>query len=316
MQNKKRDQPWMPFYFGDWRKAPEIRALDLDVRMIWFEMLGFMWESTDRGFLTINGKPVSTSVITKMVGVEISVMQSAIAQMEMYDVFSRREDGAIYCRRMVKEEKTRTDKSNAGKAGMQKRYEKKEEKPPPAPPEEHSSVIPPVTLPVITEPLTLSDNDNDNDIKDSNKGDIQLKWGVQGEENSGGKEEGWEITDPNEIQLGLEDERLLNSVKASDEFRDAWKKWINYIFYQLNFKYKAVTARNAAFETLFRLSEYNQDVCIAILNHTMSNGWKQFVKPEKTNQNGARTNSQPGKILNEDAKRRILEQMAKNNGVG
>lgn len=290
MQNKKRDQPWMPFYFGDWRKAPEIRALDLDVRMIWFEMLGFMWESTDRGFLTINGKSVSVSVITKMVGVEISVMESAITQMEMYNVFSRRDDGAIYCRRMVNEEKTRTDKSNAGKAGMQKRYAKKVEKTPPAPEEESSSVILPVIPSVITEPLTFSDNDNDNDNKDSNKGDIKLKWGVQGDGNFGGKEEGLEIYDSNEIQLGPEDERLLNTAKASDDFRDAWKKWVNYIKYQLNFEYKATTARNAAFETLVRLSNYDESICIEILNHTMSNGWKQFIKPEKNNQNGKRNN--------------------------
>ena len=53
---KKQDLPAWNFYIGDWMKSPEIRALTLPTRMIWFEMLCFMWESTERGYLTINGK--------------------------------------------------------------------------------------------------------------------------------------------------------------------------------------------------------------------------------------------------------------------
>lgn len=122
MKDKKNDLPSMPFYFGDWRKAPEIRALDLDVRMIWFEMLGFMWESSERGFLTINGKPVSNSVITRVIGCDIIVLERALQQLEEFNVFSHREDGAIYCRKMVRDEEIRQAKARAGKAGMKKRY--------------------------------------------------------------------------------------------------------------------------------------------------------------------------------------------------
>ncbi len=119
---KKKDLPAMPFYFGDWRKAPEIRALDLDVRMIWFEMLGFMWESTERGYLTINSKPVITPVIAKMVGVDIKVLEQALKQLEEFSVFSKREDGAIYSRKMVADEEMRKVKSESGKKGMESRY--------------------------------------------------------------------------------------------------------------------------------------------------------------------------------------------------
>lgn len=121
---KKHDLPAMPFYFGDWLKCPEVRALDLDVRMVWFEMLGLMWESTERGYLTINGKPVSDSVITKILGILPDVLDRALRQMEEYGVFSRRDDGAIYCRRMIKDEAIRQAKSKAGKQGMDVRYSK------------------------------------------------------------------------------------------------------------------------------------------------------------------------------------------------
>jgi hypothetical protein len=53
---KKNDLPAMMFYVGDWRKAPEIRALPLDARALWFEMLCLMWEMPRRGYLSINGK--------------------------------------------------------------------------------------------------------------------------------------------------------------------------------------------------------------------------------------------------------------------
>lgn len=122
---KKKDLPAMPFYFGDWRKAPEIRALDLDVRMIWFEIIGYMWESTERGYLTLNGKPVITPVISKMVGVDITEMEKALHQMEQFNVYSKREDGAIYCRKMIRDEELRQLKAKAGRKGMKKRYGKK-----------------------------------------------------------------------------------------------------------------------------------------------------------------------------------------------
>src|SRR4030042_4576678 len=147
---KKNDLPAMPFYFGDWRKAPEIRALDLDVRMIWFEMMGFMWESTERGYLTINGKPVSNSVITRVIGCDITEFEKALQQLEEFNVFSRREDGAIYCRKMVRDEEIRYLKSTAGKQGMKKRYKK--------------SVITPVITPVITKGITNTEDEIEDSI--------------------------------------------------------------------------------------------------------------------------------------------------------
>lgn len=145
--NKKDDLPAMPFYFGDWRKAPEIRALDLDVRMIWFEMLGLMWESTERGYLTLNGRPVITPVISKMIGVDITVLEGALSQMEEFNVFSRRGDGAIYSRKMVRDEEVRRAKSLAGKKGMKKRWK--------------NSVTGSEITPVITETVTNPENENE-----------------------------------------------------------------------------------------------------------------------------------------------------------
>ena len=172
--NKKKDLPYMPFYFGDWRKAPEVRALDLDVRMIWFELLGYMWESNERGYLTLNGNAVITSVITKLIGVDISVIEKAIAQMELYGTFSRREDGAIYCRKMVKDEEIRKKKSESGKEGMDVRYGRKPKKDAKKPKKDKKTpaiteTITPVIASVITETITPVITPFDNDIIIINK---------------------------------------------------------------------------------------------------------------------------------------------------
>lgn len=170
-ENIKDQLPAMPFYFGDWRKSPEIRALDLDVRMIWFEMLGLMWESTERGYLTLNGKVVKTPVIAKMLGIDITTLEHALQQMEEFNVYSRRDDGAIFSRKMVRDEEKRKAKSRAGQYGMSKRYNKDLHV------ESNSVITPPIT-PLITTPLTNPINENEviNEI------DFDKEEGVQGEE--------------------------------------------------------------------------------------------------------------------------------------
>jgi hypothetical protein len=122
---KKHDLPAMPFYFGDWRKAPEIRALPLDTRMIWFEMLGFMWESTERGYLTINNKPINEDTLAIMLGIDKILLKQKLEQLLDFAVYSIREsDGAIYCRKMVRDEEIRNIRKKAGSLGGKKTFAK------------------------------------------------------------------------------------------------------------------------------------------------------------------------------------------------
>ena len=65
---KKHDQPYFPLYPGDWLKCPEVRALSLEARMAWLEMLLLMWESTERGYLTLAGKPMDRDTLARCLG--------------------------------------------------------------------------------------------------------------------------------------------------------------------------------------------------------------------------------------------------------
>lgn len=136
MAGKKDDKPYLPFYIGDWFKAPEIRAMPHANRMVWFEILCLMWQSDEKGYLTINKKPfVITNVITgeitkgqqvlaSMLGVSCDFLQESFKIFKDYGVYSIRSDGAIFSRFMTKLVDIQSVKSMAGKKGMEKRYGK------------------------------------------------------------------------------------------------------------------------------------------------------------------------------------------------
>ena len=120
---KKDDLPYMPFYIGDWRKATDVQALPLETKAIWFEMLLYMWESTERGFLTVNGKPIPESALARMLGLPEDLLKQNLKHLSDFGVSSIREsDGAIYCRRMVRDQEIREKRQKAGSLGGKKSF--------------------------------------------------------------------------------------------------------------------------------------------------------------------------------------------------
>jgi hypothetical protein len=123
MNKKKDDLPYFPFYIGDWRKATDVQALPLETRAIWFEMLCYMWESTERGFLTVNCKPISTNALARMIGLSEDLLKQNIKCLLDFGVASKREsDGAIYSRRMVRDQDIREKRKIAGSLGGKKSF--------------------------------------------------------------------------------------------------------------------------------------------------------------------------------------------------
>jgi len=121
----KTNLPAMPFYVGDWLKCPEVKVLPPDVRGLWFEMICYMWESVERGVMVKpNKRPYSNKEIVKMVGDDCNGTGEWLNILLENGVCSiRKEDGAIYCRRMVKEEMIRKVRSEAGHKGARARLE-------------------------------------------------------------------------------------------------------------------------------------------------------------------------------------------------
>ncbi|OGX83195.1 hypothetical protein [Hymenobacter glacialis] len=110
--------PAIQFYPGDWHKDQGVQALDLAQRGAWFELLLMMHDSDERGVLLVNGQPMPDAVIARRLGLDNQNANQILTTLLDYGVASRREvDGALYCRRMVKDENLRRVRTAAGKKG-------------------------------------------------------------------------------------------------------------------------------------------------------------------------------------------------------
>jgi hypothetical protein len=110
--------PAIQFYPGDWHKDQGVQALDLMQRGAWFELLLMMHDSDERGVLLVNGQPMPDAVIARRLGLDNQTANQILTTLLDYGVASRREaDNALYCRRMVKDERLRQIRTEAGKKG-------------------------------------------------------------------------------------------------------------------------------------------------------------------------------------------------------
>ena len=110
--------PAIQFYPGDWHKDQGVQALDLAQRGAWFELLLMMHDSDERGVLLVNGQPMPDAVIARRLGLDNQTANQILTTLLTYGVASRRgSDGALFCRRMVKDENLRQIRTAAGKKG-------------------------------------------------------------------------------------------------------------------------------------------------------------------------------------------------------
>jgi hypothetical protein len=110
--------PAFQFYVGDWRKDPGVQSLDYETRGIWFEMICLMHESDERGVLLLNGKPMPEAALANLLRLDNQKLTTTLTTLLTYGVAkSRPEDGAIFCKRMVNDEKLRQVRKAAGSMG-------------------------------------------------------------------------------------------------------------------------------------------------------------------------------------------------------
>ena len=110
--------PAIQFYPGDWHKDQGVQALDLMQRGAWFELLLMMHDSDERGVLLVNGHPMPDAVIARRLGLDNQTANQILTTLLDFGVASRRAtDGALFCRRMVKDEYLRQIRQEAGKKG-------------------------------------------------------------------------------------------------------------------------------------------------------------------------------------------------------
>lgn len=110
------------FYTGDWLKDPELRFCSIFARGLLVDLLCFMFESKERGYLVWpDGSPRTNEEIADAVsGGDRLEKLEAIAELERKGVLSRDSRGVLFSRRMARLGEISQTRSEAGSKGGSK----------------------------------------------------------------------------------------------------------------------------------------------------------------------------------------------------
>ena len=111
-------QPWFKFYPSLWMADPKLRRCSLESQGLWLAMLCIMHEATPRGELRVGSDPLKDAeALAPVVGKPVDIVATCLAELERFDVFSRRKSGVIVSRRMEKDENLSRIRGESGRKG-------------------------------------------------------------------------------------------------------------------------------------------------------------------------------------------------------
>lgn len=103
----KGKRPSFQFYPGDWLRDAALRMCSSAARGLWIDMISFMHQAQPYGHLTFNGRPVDAVQLGKMVGETPKDVARWLEELRAAGVYSTDDNGAIYSRKMVRDELAR-----------------------------------------------------------------------------------------------------------------------------------------------------------------------------------------------------------------
>jgi hypothetical protein len=110
--------PHLQLYTGDWLKDQGLLLVSYAAKGLWIDLLCHMSESPERGFLVNRkGRAYSDEEIATILGKPLSMIQPLLDELEEKEVFSRDSRGAMYSRRIHRDEKRREQNEKNGTRG-------------------------------------------------------------------------------------------------------------------------------------------------------------------------------------------------------
>lgn len=111
-------RPAFQFYPAEWRKDNELRSSSIGARGLWMELCCVMHDCEPYGHLTDkSGAPMAEDAAAQLCGVERRDYRKLLAELETKGVPSRTAEGVLYSRRMVRDERLRITRAEAGSKG-------------------------------------------------------------------------------------------------------------------------------------------------------------------------------------------------------
>ena len=112
-------RPASQYYWGDWRRDTALQACSLAARGLWHEMNCLMHDCEPYGHLMVGSAPMKVAQLCRLAGVVVGEGEQLLAELESAQVFSRTDGGAIYSRRMVRDEDLRERRAAGGHLGAE-----------------------------------------------------------------------------------------------------------------------------------------------------------------------------------------------------
>lgn len=117
MNDDREKRYTFPFSPGDWLHDIPLRQCSIAARGLWIDMLSIMHQGEPYGHLQINGKPVTTHQLAKLVQSSPKLISKLISELLHNGVISRSSTGLYYSRRMVRDQANRLINKENGKKG-------------------------------------------------------------------------------------------------------------------------------------------------------------------------------------------------------
>jgi hypothetical protein len=110
--------PSLQWYPSDWLRDPAVRALTLEARAVWFDLLMHMHACEPRGKLVLNGAAIPDDALANMLGLDKQILTTHLKQILTLGVAGiEPSTGIIFSRRMMRDEELRQIRAKAGKLG-------------------------------------------------------------------------------------------------------------------------------------------------------------------------------------------------------
>lgn len=110
-------RPASQYYWGDWFKDLALQSCSLPARGLWHEMNCLMHQGDPYGYLTLNGRPMTLQQLANQCRITPAVCKKLVEELLAAGVPSIAQDtGAMFSRRMVRDEKLREQRAEIGRA--------------------------------------------------------------------------------------------------------------------------------------------------------------------------------------------------------
>jgi hypothetical protein len=113
---KEMKRPSFQFYPSDWLRDTALRSCSTGARGLWIDMICFMHEGSPYGYLKVADKVILPPNLARMVGETLEVVEGWLNELHeagVYDI----DNGAIFSRRMIRDEELRQKRAEGGKLG-------------------------------------------------------------------------------------------------------------------------------------------------------------------------------------------------------